>query len=175
MPFSPFLSPPPPQGDGRGEQPLTRRSRIRSKQTGQFRPPQNFGAKLSRNKQRRERSDPPPGDGSASSVTAWMLARCLPVADSGIRGRSPWPKASPKGRAFSERAEHPTREAGDARRVSQDRPKTALDSPRNAGMAFGQKTLPGSPETPVRGNCGAGWAYAFWVGNLPWAWSNRRA
>ena len=79
-------SPRTPTGGGGGKQP-SRRSRVRSTQTGQFCPPQNFGAKLSRNKQQRERSDPPLGDGSASGVPAWMLARCLPVAVSCISGR----------------------------------------------------------------------------------------
>jgi hypothetical protein len=46
-----------------------------------------LGAEMSRNKQRRERSDPPSGDGSASGVPAWMLALRLPVAVFGISGR----------------------------------------------------------------------------------------
>ena len=80
MPFSLTLPVPPPGAEGENTQ--TRRSRHPLKQTGQFRPPQRIGAKSSRNKQRRERSDPPTGDGSAIGMTAAKRrAWQSPVAD----------------------------------------------------------------------------------------------
>ncbi len=81
IPFSPF-SPVSPLGTEGG---LTRNaaySRPPFKTNRPVLPPMRHGAKLSRNKQRRERSDPPIGDGSPIDMPARMLAGRLRVADS---------------------------------------------------------------------------------------------
>jgi hypothetical protein len=72
IPFFPF-SPVPPLG-AEGDKHKRGEAASAQSKPAISAPHRILGAEMSRNKQRRERSDPPLGDGSAIGMPAWMLA-----------------------------------------------------------------------------------------------------
>jgi hypothetical protein len=172
IPFSLTLPVPPPGAEG-GNNHRGEAASAQSKPAISA-PHRILGAEMSRNKQRRERSDPPRGDGSASDVTAWMLARRLPVAVSGISGRK-----GAVGRRGATGAKRSLRARDGGAGMPEESFRVGQKSPWMAPVSVetpaGQGNLPPVAKTPPRAVYGAGRAYALVAGNLPCDWSNLRA
>lgn len=113
-----------------------------------------LGAEMSRNKLRRERSDPHSGDGSATGMPAWMLAGWLPVAVSCISGR----EGAEGGRVATEPRKHATAKPG-CPKVHSGGAITAGNGPRTRDRRECRGKQGQAPNAAKNGLCGAGGGY----------------